>query len=54
MRRFYDFGGSKEKQDEKVIIGDLMLDQRECKLYKKDKEIDLTYIGIQTIKTFYD
>ena len=43
MRRFYDFGGSKEKQDEKVIIGDLMLDQRECKLYKKDKEIDLNY-----------
>lgn len=39
MRRFYDFGGSKEKQDEKVIIGDLMLDQRECKLYKRIRKL---------------
>lgn len=39
MRRFYDFGGSKEKQDEKVMIGDLMLDQRECKLYKKIRKL---------------
>ena len=52
MRRFYDFGGSKEKQDEKVIIGDLMLDQRECKLYKKDKEIDLTYMEYKLLKLF--
>ena len=52
MRRFYDFGGSKEKQDEKVIIGDLMLDQRECKLYKKDKEIDLTYMAYKLLKLF--
>ena len=52
MRRFYDFGGSKEKQDEKVIIGDLMLDQRECKLYKKDKEIDLTYLEYKLLKLF--
>lgn len=52
MRRFYDFGGSKEKQDEKVIIGDLMLDQRECKLYKKNKEIDLTYMEYKLLKLF--
>lgn len=52
MRRFYDFDGSKEKQDEKVIIGDLMLDQRECKLYKKDKEIDLTYMEYKLLKLF--
>lgn len=52
MRRFYDFGGSKEKQDEKVIIGDLMLDQRECKLYKNDKEIDLTYMEYKLLKLF--
>ena len=52
MKRFYDFGGSKEKQDEKVIIGDLMLDQRECKLYKKDKEIDLTYMEYKLLKLF--
>ena len=52
MRRFYDFGGSKEKQDEKVIIGDLMLDQRECKLYKKDKEIDLPYMEYKLLKLF--
>ena len=52
MRRFFDFGGSKEKQDEKVIIGDLMLDQRECKLYKKDKEIDLTYMEYKLLKLF--
>ncbi len=52
MRRFYDFGGSKEKQDEKVMIGDLMLDQRECKLYKKNKEIDLTYMEYKLLKLF--
>ena len=52
MRRFYDFGGSKEKQDEKVIIGDLMLDQRECKFYKKNKEIDLTYMEYKLLKLF--
>lgn len=52
MRRFYDFGGSKEKQDEKIIIGDLMLDQRECKLYKKNKEIDLTYMEYKLLKLF--
>lgn len=52
MRRFYNFGGSKEKQDEKVIIGDLILDQRECKLYKKNKEIDLTYMEYKLLKLF--
>lgn len=52
MRRFYDFGGSKEKQDEQVIIGDLTLDQRECKLYKKNKEIDLTYMEYKLLKLF--
>ena len=50
IRRFYDFGGSKEKQDEKVIIGELMLDQRECKLYKKNREIDLTYMEYKLLK----
>lgn len=39
MRRFYDFGGTKEKKDEKIIIKDLMLDKRECKLYKKMKKL---------------
>ena len=52
IRRFYDFGGSKEKQDEKVIIGELMLDQRECKLYKKNREIDLTYMEYKLLKLF--
>ena len=52
IRRFYDFGGSKEKQDEKVIIGELMLDQRECKLYKKNSEIDLTYMEYKLLKLF--
>lgn len=52
IRRFYDFGGSKEKQDEKVIIGELMLDQRECKLYKKNREIDLTYMEYKRLKLF--
>ena len=52
IRRFYDFGGSKEKQDEKVIIGELMLDQRECKLYKKNREIDLTYTEYKLLKLF--
>ena len=52
IRRFYDFGGSKEKQDEKVIIGQLMLDQRECKLYKKNREIDLTYMEYKLLKLF--
>ena len=52
IRRFYDFGGSKEKQDEKVIIGELMLDQRECKLYKKNRDIDLTYMEYKLLKLF--
>ena len=52
IRRFYDFGGSKEKQDEKVIIGELKLDQRECKLYKKNREIDLTYMEYKLLKLF--
>lgn len=52
IRRFYDFGGSKEKQDEKVIIGELILDQRECKLYKKNREIDLTYMEYKLLKLF--
>ena len=52
IRRFYDFGGSKEKQDEKVIIGELMLDQRECKLYKKNRGIDLTYMEYKLLKLF--
>lgn len=52
IRRFYDFGGSKEKQDEKVIIGELMLDQRECKLYKKNRKIDLTYMEYKLLKLF--
>ena len=52
IRRFYDFGGSKEKQDEKVIIGELMLDQRECKLYKKNREIDFTYMEYKLLKLF--
>ena len=52
IRRFYDFGGSKEKHDEKVIIGELMLDQRECKLYKKNREIDLTYMEYKLLKLF--
>lgn len=52
MRRFYNFGGSREIQDEKITIGDLTLDQRECKLYKENKEIDLTYMEYKLLKLF--
>lgn len=52
MRRFYDFGGSKKKKDERIVIGDLTLDQRECKLYKGNEEIDLTYTEYKMLKLF--
>lgn len=52
MRRFYDLGGSNEKQEEKVVIGELTLDQRECKLYKGNEEIDLTYTEYKMLKLF--
>lgn len=52
MRRFYDFGGSKKSPDEKIVIGDLTLDQRECKLYKKNEEIDLTYMEYKLLNLF--
>lgn len=52
MRRFYDLGGSKNKSDEKISIGDLILDQRECKLYKENEEVDLTYTEYNMLKLF--
>lgn len=52
MRRFYDLGGSKERKEEKIIIGDLMLDQRECKLYRQNKEIELTYMEYKLLNLF--
>ena len=44
MRRFYNLGGSRELQNERITIGDLTLDQRECKLYRHNEEIELTYM----------
>ena len=52
IRRFYDLGGSKETQQEEITIGHLTLDQRECKLYKGKKEIDLTYTEYKILKLF--
>lgn len=53
IRRFYDFGGSKRKEeDERIMIKDLILDKRECKLYKENEEIELTYTEYKILKLF--
>lgn len=52
MRRFYNLGGSRELQNERITIGDLTLDQRECKLYKDNEEIELTYMEYKLLKLF--
>lgn len=52
MRRFYNLGGSRELQNERITIGDLTLDQRECKLYRDNEEIELTYMEYKLLKLF--
>lgn len=52
MRRFYDFGGSKEIDSEELVVKDLKLNQRECKLYKGDEEVALTYMEFKLLKLF--
>lgn len=52
LRRFYSFGASAQEKDEKIIIGNLILDQRECRLYKGSEEIDLTYTEYKILNLF--
>ena len=50
IRRYYEFGGAKECEEERIVIGNLTLDQKECKLYREEREIILTYTEYKLLK----
>ena len=50
VNKFKQFDNSKEP--ERIILGDLLLDCSECRLYKNSRTIELTYTEFKLIKLF--
>lgn len=50
MRRFYSLGASSDTGLEQIKVNNLVLDQRECKLFNNGKEVDLTYMEYKLLK----
>jgi len=50
MRRFYSLGASNDTGLEQIKVNNLVLDQRECKLFNNGKEVDLTYMEYKLLK----
>ncbi|PHU34159.1 DNA-binding response regulator [Pseudobutyrivibrio ruminis] len=50
LRRFYSLGASSDTSLEQIKINNLVLDQRECKLFMDGNEIELTYMEYKLLK----
>ncbi|MCR5416620.1 MAG: response regulator transcription factor [Pseudobutyrivibrio sp.] len=50
LRRFYSLGASNDVGQEQIRINNLVLDQRECKLFNNGKEVELTYMEYKLLK----
>ncbi len=50
LRRFYSLGASSDVSLEKIKVNNLVLDQRECKLYNDGEEVELTYMEYKLLK----
>lgn len=50
LRRFYSLGASSDASLEQIKINNLVLDQRECKLFMDGNEIELTYMEYKLLR----
>lgn len=50
FRRFYSLGASSDTSLEKIKVNELVLDQRECKLFHNGDEVELTYMEYKLLK----
>lgn len=50
LRRFYSLGASSDTNMEKIVVNNLVLDQRECKLFNNGEEVDLTYMEYKLLR----